>query len=475
MGGSLTYAITCNYLPADSDCIYSQTNISGSYTYTTSNPGDNTRLDPAYTETITGSASSTNWTVIFTLDGTISVTNYYGAGDCESDGLSYYNDDGYALPLANWDSTWDEVAPVDTQTQTQDVFTVNVDVEDEDSTTHDALKNTTQLSSEDPTSRLLQPVTMDDTDWQDGVGGASLSVSGDQSQVSMTGSRVQFLINVPAGQEFQIPYVVNCQMDPMILDANTVVAGTNVSYTNVIAGKGYGFPMYYPSGQGLMLCPPYGQMDNGCSTIYGGGSASLQILGWITFDDGTDSGCGHSLSCPSCNNSPGMPRWWVTEPYINLWAADKPVEYVTSLGEKLGFQVTYKQRDDRPALINGQKPFFPVNGWNNNWYSYVHFTGSNNNFATWGATVYQPGGGVENFQPGGAADPNSGDILLPLDGVDGHESSLGFRLVHSDGSQQIYSLVTAPYPQVYQDNVPIMQDQAGATNLSWVPRERDYR
>jgi hypothetical protein len=38
--------------------------------------------------------------------------------------------------------------------------------------------------------------------------------------------------------------------------------------------------------------------------------------------DGNDCGC-PKKTCPSCT---GMPVWWVTEPYINLWMQDEPIQ-----------------------------------------------------------------------------------------------------------------------------------------------------
>ncbi len=39
-----------------------------------------------------------------------------------------------------------------------------------------------------------------------------------------------------------------------------------------------------------------------------------------------------------------MPRWRVTEPYIDVWASDEPLSYTTSSGQRMSFGFTYKQR-----------------------------------------------------------------------------------------------------------------------------------
>ena len=138
------------------------------------------------------------------------------------------------------------------------------------------------------------------------------------------------------------------------------------------------------------------------------------------------------------------------------------------MGEKIAFQITYKQHDTRPIMINGRTPFMPINGWNNNWYSYVHFAAApiNNSdgspggydFSQWTATLFAANGGEIGYDFNQAPDPTSGDVLMPLDGVAGDVDTLGFRLVHPDGSQDVYSTITPQYPTSYRMTVPVMQD-----------------
>lgn len=45
-----------------------------------------------------------------------------------------------------------------------------------------------------------------------------------------------------------------------------------------------------------------------------------------------------------CVNCEGMPRWWVTEPYVDLWVADEPLSYTTSSGQRMTFRWTYRER-----------------------------------------------------------------------------------------------------------------------------------
>lgn len=228
--------------------------------------------------------------------------------------------------------------------------------------------------------------------------------------------------------------------------------------------------------------------------------------------DAGDRGCNSKSKC-----SDGMVTWSVSEPYVNLWLADAPVSYSTSLGEKISFQLFYKQRDSTPPHANkfqawflsrgatsqGQlptefvpplppPPYVPVTGWNHNWFSYIRFSGTYKlgdpnaegifrepwqEFGAWRATLFVPGGGTIDFQNADGfypSDvPNNPHVtqaaLQPmtqfLDGVtqpiypattNGPTSVpygcpnipglVGFRLVHSDGSMDLYGKVTPVYP-----------------------------
>ena len=345
----------------------------------------------------------------------------------------------------------------------------------------------TILSTEYPTSALLQPVIAH-TNWESGTPSSSFAMLSDQSGDSMTGSRIKFGLQAPPGQEFTIPYVIHVHLDEVGTNdtPGMTVAPVNFYATNTITGRGDGTYQYYPSGKGLQLRPPYTKVNNGCADLYYGGTAELSLLDWIYLPDGHDRPCNPgAVTCASCGQeggdpainpqsiAPGMPVWWVSEPYVNLWVSDKPVEYATSLGEKIAFTLTYKQHDTRPNRINGRKPFLPINGWNNSWYSYVHFQGETLTnadgsfqafgFDNWTATVYEPNGGESAYTAGQAADANTGDRLLPMDGTAANVPGRGFRLVHPDGSQDLYGLVSPYYPTNYVEEVPVMQDFTDTT------------
>src|ERR1019366_8058132 len=50
----------------------------------------------------------------------------------------------------------------------------------------------------------------------------------------------------------------------------------------------------------------------------------------------------------SCNEDCGMPRWSVSEPYINLHISDTPLSYKTSSGKEINFQFFYRERPQVP-------------------------------------------------------------------------------------------------------------------------------
>src|ERR1039458_9247861 len=72
------------------------------------------------------------------------------------------------------------------------------------------------------------------------------------------------------------------------------------------------------------------------------------------FHDWQDMGCNQNFAgaggvpkaqCPDC---PGMPRWWVSEPYISLCMADTPLSYMMSSGKEMDFELLYHQRARLP-------------------------------------------------------------------------------------------------------------------------------
>ncbi len=226
-----------------------------------------------------------------------------------------------------------------------------------------------------------------------------------------------------------------------------------------------------------------------------------------TINDSKDKGCNVNptdpkAKCPQCS---GMPVWWVTEPYINLFLADEPVSYTTSRGENFAFRITVKQRDSVGNFFAYPRP-----GLLHNWFSriYVHgmpvtttqyvtnFSGTNitgittnhlpvfttNGFSSWTATLDLPTGGqvtynsssnwnssydeetktyllpsygslsdgttyvVPGFPQGGSHTPPDSGLLIAGTSYEygygyWNDAASGFRVVHADGSVDRYGLI----------------------------------
>jgi len=205
-------------------------------------------------------------------------------------------------------------------------------------------------------------------------------------------------------------------------------------------------------------------------------------------NDALDRGCKHQAAnakspCPTCNTK-GVPDWWVSDPWINLWVSDKPAAYTTSLGQEMSFQITYNQRDSRLTNANsrlaGGVEHYPTTGWNHNWWSYIRVIGNYDvpnqplvlDFTHWNAIVYTPGGGETYYAYNQKSHPGDATQLLPQSGVDARVApatygeqgdDYGFRLVYPDGSQDIYG---------QQAGFEVWQDGTRTTAFNAVLSER---
>lgn len=210
--------------------------------------------------------------------------------------------------------------------------------------------------------------------------------------------------------------------------------------------------------------------------------AASQTTGWVqlalndakeihgmglpnNIQDGKDKSCVRQFNGQvSCTHCGGMPVWWVSEPYVNVWMADQPISYVTSRGEPFPFQITYKQRDTRSSSSDF---YVSTAGWNNSWTSYIqcdselpcnntHGTGCLNGPGDADTTVYLPNGGEIDFSPFQNYDQETRTEIMYLSPIgtitQGQDNgNNGLRLVHADGSQDIYGAAVA-IPVPYGDD-----------------------
>jgi RHS repeat-associated protein len=241
--------------------------------------------------------------------------------------------------------------------------------------------------------------------------------------------------------------------------------------------------------------------DHGCGESLGG------------MNTGTLTPAGNSSTCVPCE---GMPVWWVTEPFINLWIADEPLSYFTSRGQRVAFRWTYHTRQPLPPVSSyfllgstnygGQVSALPsgrdttltagMRGagltnavWCHNWMSELVFwdLAWETNAAYHAQARYsshcevlwfRPDGGIEYFPHVGATGAVSRvrlEALNPLDyptigaleqSPDSYywetASTNGFRLVYPDGSVDVFGLAT-----------PIVSNWAAVTNTTaraWLSR-----
>lgn len=257
------------------------------------------------------------------------------------------------------------------------------------------------------------------------------------------------------GQELVVPSVVHWRQNHYASILEQGAAGY------LVADPTFGRPKWLPlavineEASGVFLIPSSAH-NPGWTSLNRSEVEAIHGKGLPNYiNDGQDKGCRRSFSgqteCPPCT---GMPVWWVSEPYINSWIADEPINYLTSRGEPFPFRLTYKQRDTRPD--NPYSPFdhVPVAGWNHNWFSYIRLDATEQcafgtctfpTFQESEATLYLPNGGEVFFPKDQRYDKESRIRLEPVTtppnvvlqgGND--DGKKGLRVIHADGSQEIY-------------------------------------
>ena len=187
--------------------------------------------------------------------------------------------------------------------------------------------------------------------------------------------------------------------------------------------------------------------------IYGTGIPTSSNL-----DDSTD-GCGNTICCAtSSSNSPGeapnnsscpycvagtrgvansgdggtysgMPQWSVSEPYINLWLRDEPMGYQPGAGDRISFQIDYKQRETRTISTN----FYSLGPqWDFPWLTYVENTPGT------AAIMLVPGGGQRTYTADGISVEYYSHTVLSNINVGAH---IGNVVSYPHGAMDIYGFV----------------------------------
>lgn len=285
----------------------------------------------------------------------------------------------------------------------------------------------------------------------------------------------------PPGAELVIPSVVHWRQDHYA----AVVAREGSSV--LVKDPTFGFPRWIQlsvveeEASGHFLVPA-GSAPQGWSRLTEREMSAVHGKGQPNnIDDWKDEGCDKSPGgagakknegCPPCV---GMPVWWVTEPYINLWISDEPVGYTTSTGERMALKWTHRQRH-APPMDQSLRPTRSARTtntvWTHSWLSHIkfrdphwdtHFSPQHGitplgyaKFTKWEATVYLPDGGIRMYNQDSASESRSGIRLerlrltnvvqnVPAQGVQvcDYAETNGFKIVYPDGSEDRYNLLSS--------------------------------
>jgi YD repeat-containing protein len=156
--------------------------------------------------------------------------------------------------------------------------------------------------------------------------------------------------------------------------------------------------------------------------------------------DGSLTSAG-GYSCGSCGSgSPafGMPRWRVSEPYINLWLEDEPLGYQPALGPRVSFQVRYKQRAENVITdIVGLGPNCACS-----WLSAINVEAyfTYHTFVNEPFTISYGQGGIENYYNLPALATNYYNSLKMQVLTNGSGYITNFQMLYPDGSIDYYGM-----------------------------------
>jgi hypothetical protein len=151
------------------------------------------------------------------------------------------------------------------------------------------------------------------------------------------------------------------------------------------------------------LAPPCGRIPRAKGGVWGGGKFAAA-------------------------GDPGMPVWKVSEPYINLWLYDEPLSYSPSFGQRISFQLVYKQRETKTTSV-GIFNFGEM--WHSSWLNFAVDTAPGAS-----ASMMNAGGGERQYYPDGSTKELYS--YSTMDRVEDNGLLTGFIVRHSDGSREEY-------------------------------------
>lgn len=215
-----------------------------------------------------------------------------------------------------------------------------------------------------------------------------------------------------------------------------------------------------------------------------------------------NAGAGSAQTTKPCTDCHNMPRWWVNEPYEDLWIADIPLYYTMSSGQEWDFELFYKQRFTLPesdengfgrpnpySAARSQDFAVITNGaWGNNWnvaitlwdtnwenawvvhapnYNYLYPPATTIYSSGYEALYFQPAGGVNYFSSSSSRDPASQMVLQPVssipivtnnptadaNGIYWGDQGIGLEITYPDGSQDVFGLTRYAYLDTQSQSV----------------------
>ena len=147
--------------------------------------------------------------------------------------------------------------------------------------------------------------------------------------------------------------------------------------------------------------------------------------------------------CPS-----HMMSWQVTEPYLNLWLSDSPLNYQPALGPRVAVEIVYKQRDQfqrNARIFDIGAPGGTNSNWALNWQTYFEVLDQGGAYASFNATLHAGDGGLRTYYFSNDGNDTNDRLYdsssaTRLERLPNATSTLtGFRLTYPDGRQDYFT------------------------------------
>jgi len=175
--------------------------------------------------------------------------------------------------------------------------------------------------------------------------------------------------------------------------------------------------------------------------IRGGTNVAYMSTEYPDTNDAPNPCPGGCSSCSDGGDEPlatvGMATWRVSEPYINLWLTDEPLGYNPALGNRISFQLNYKQRE----IVAGTNSavYSCGSNWNCSWIGYVIApTSSPTNGSP--MTMVVAGGGERSYIADGATPEYYSRSVMSVT-TNGGGALTGCSVAYPNGASESYNSV----------------------------------